>query len=236
MNQWFENLQSDIKNASNAGRYEEIFWKSAKDLLFNYHIECEKSSFNIVEIEFYYFDKKLHPDCYTHCHDIQKNTLQWYLHRGSNGGIKNGNRKGIDITIGNGVDVFGGVLIRSLQDSEGNIITGPSLSVDAIIKAMEIQDVHTLENQIGNTPIDKSALRVVAREDQHLNYVYRGPRIGLSGVKPFKDTLYRFTFLKGKIPDKEKLAKIAICKDNRDKDFVRSDLGYSIKVDCNYES
>jgi hypothetical protein len=31
------------------------------------------------------------------------------------------------------------------------------------------------------------------------------------------------------------LAKIAICKDNRDKDFVRSDLGYSFKVDCNCE-
>jgi hypothetical protein len=177
----------------------------------------------------------LHNDCYTNCNEIKKNTLQWYLHRGSNGGIKNGNRKGIDITIGNGVDVFGGVLIRSLQNEEGNVITGPSLSVDAIMKAMEIQDVQTLENQIGNTPIDKSALRVVTREDQHLNYVYRGPRIRLPGVKPFKDSLYRFAFLKGKILDKEKLAKIAICKDMRDKDFVRSDLGYSIKVDCNCE-
>lgn len=231
MNQWFKNLQNYIENVSKAEEYEEIFWKSAKDLLSNYHIKCGKNSFNIVEIEFYYYDKKLQPDCYTHCHDIQKNTLQWYLHRGSNNGIKSESRKGIDIAIGNGVDVYGGVLIRAIQDSEGNVIAGPSLSVDAIMGVLDIQTIQLLESNIGGMSINQSPLKIVKRESQNSYYVYRGPRIRLSGNKLFKDSLYRFALMQGKIENKEKLAKIAICKDKRERESVAKDL-YNIKIDC----
>lgn len=68
----------------------------------------------ILEIEFYFKSEK-HPDPYPHVYPIEKDPAVWYFHRHGNH-YRPGNYKGLDITIGNGDDWRGGVLIRTIEE------------------------------------------------------------------------------------------------------------------------
>lgn len=231
LHQAFQTLQADL--SKNPVKYESIFWDFAKFLMQKYQIKAGDDIYDFNEIEFYFNDNKNHKDCYTHCHPLQTRTYCWYVHRGLNNSIKNGNRKGLDITFGSGTNIFGGILIRSIK-KVNQIIPGPSLSVDALIYSLQVQNISDFAEKIEQIDIDNSIVKIIDRENSLDKYVYRGTRIGLRGCGPFVNSLYRFAFIEkgSKIKDKEKLAKIAFCKDAREADKIREDLGYLLKVDC----
>jgi hypothetical protein len=101
------------------------------------------------EIEFYYHGGA-HLDPFTHRDPIQRHTGLWYFHR--TGGIyRGGSFKGFDLTFG-GESAFGGVLIRGIEQIEGDLVDGPSLSVDHLLARTEAVDVATLDEAIESRP------------------------------------------------------------------------------------
>ena len=72
-----------------------------------------KHEYRILEIEFYQFIEKLHPDTFTHCDDMQRECGKWYFHR-SGKSFRGGTYKGLDISFGRGKQGYGGVLLRSI--------------------------------------------------------------------------------------------------------------------------
>jgi len=83
--------------------------------------------FYFTEIEFYY-ESDNHPDKFRHNNDCQKERGTIYWHR-----------SGIDITIGNGEKIKGGILIRGIK---GDNTEGPcKLLSNAILPALGICNV-----------------------------------------------------------------------------------------------
>lgn len=86
------------------------FDRIAEKLFNNYKLEINGSYYRLIDIEFYYLtDNKendannTHKDVYTHKHLEQRYSGKWYFHE-----------SGIDITIGNGANHYGGVLMRGI--------------------------------------------------------------------------------------------------------------------------
>jgi len=235
---WYKNLLEDMKQKdSNDMNMQDVFYNCANTLMNNYQIKINSKLFDLIEIEFYYYDEKKHPDKYTHQNEIQKHTLEWYLHRFNNSkAIKGGNRKGIDITFGNDKDTFGGILIRAIRESapSENIVVGPSLLVDTILKELQIEknNMNELSNIIEKKLITESPLKLIPKENSQNRYIYRGPRINLTPpCLDYYDCDYRFVFLdtntKG-IKNKEKLVHRAYSKYKRNIENITKDLGYRI--------
>ena len=99
----------------------------AKQLLENYCIKYgEKKYYYFAEIEFYYYDKK-------------KWNEEWnektYPRNNKNAGDFFFHYSGVDICFNSKFEEgkFGGILIRSLKDENGNFITGPSVCMLEIL-------------------------------------------------------------------------------------------------------
>lgn len=124
---------------SNKLNHQTDFQEISEYLLSEVVIETsEKKYYRIGEIEFYLYGPLNHPDIFVHRDKEQLENSTWYHHRQNGKSFKEGTYKGLDITFGNGQDVYGGILIRSLLLVEGldklnqitKIIEGPSLCVD----------------------------------------------------------------------------------------------------------
>ena len=106
------------------------FNKIAKVLFTNYELVINQNNYNLTEIEFYYFNTKIHKDVYTHLHCMQLEFNKFYVHE------KSANRGGIDLTFGDGNN-FGGILIRGIQrQSDNTIISGPAKVRGEITKTL----------------------------------------------------------------------------------------------------
>ena len=92
--------------------YQDVFSKYANKLMNEYCLKVDDKKYNLIEIEFYFYDKENHPDPYIYCNEKQKECGEFYFH-GS----------GMDITFGNGI-CYGGILIRSIMNEEGEYING----------------------------------------------------------------------------------------------------------------
>lgn len=97
-------------------KHESIFKSVAEFFMMRKRLKCGENIYKIVECEFYFFQENGdHKDIYTHKAKEQLSFGKWYDH-GS----------GLDITIGNEKDTYGGILIRSLQNvNSGQYINGP---------------------------------------------------------------------------------------------------------------
>lgn len=122
-----EALQEPLNNL-NDKNVQKTFKKIAENLFNNFCIECGKTKFYFAEIEFYYYDKirfnaewnkKTYPRT-----DKQVGDLFFHY-------------SGVDICFDSKFDsgIFGGILIRSLKDSNGKYITGPSVCMLEILNA-----------------------------------------------------------------------------------------------------
>lgn len=114
-----------IKEHNNREEYQSDFDRIAKTLLNHTILKTIENSYRIREIEFYYHSA-IHTDFYCHKNDRQLKNQRLYFHR-----FKDPEKyvrlkhKGIDITLGNGEEIFGGILIRAIENIETNeIITG----------------------------------------------------------------------------------------------------------------
>ena len=101
----------------------KIYDAIAKKLFDEYHIKKGDSTYDFLEIEFYYFDKG-HKDYITYHRTINKG--KWFFHpSGMDISFESSCEEGFKKTSKAGENFFGGILIRSLA-KDGNIaITGP---------------------------------------------------------------------------------------------------------------
>lgn len=113
----------DIKNLLQTYSIEDLFDTIAKKLFDGYHIKKGDSTYDFLEIEFYYFEER-HPDYITYPRTISKG--KWFFHpSGIDISFESSCEKGFEKTSKAGENFFGGILIRSLV-KDGNIaITGP---------------------------------------------------------------------------------------------------------------
>lgn len=133
------------------------------------------------EIEFYYHGGH-HLDPFTHRDPHQKQTGSWYFHR-TGGVYRGGSFKGVDLTFG-GADAFGGVLIRGIArggDGEGDLVDGPSLTVERLLRLTGSASVASLDASIAGrsawdpeSPVHVVWVPIAGRR------VLRTARIGLS--------------------------------------------------------
>lgn len=90
----------------------ESFKRLAKNLLLEYELHITGSRYQIVDIEFYYYNPEVHPDGFTMLHYLGKGLLEAH-------------RYGVDITLKNTLQdkSYGGLLIRGLRNvKSGEII------------------------------------------------------------------------------------------------------------------
>ena len=196
------------------------FSKMASSLLNNYLLFINKIPFRLRELEFY-FNSPAHSDTFTHGDEMQKRKGEWYFHR-SGKTYKGGTYKGLDISIGQGSNTVGGILIRSIRNVEtAKIIDGPCLCVDTILS-------HTQKPRIVDLVKDAHFRNMVAEEGEgnllYLKYdesipklsVFSGPRVGLSlkrwdEEKPkFIGKCYRFYTEADKVKKGKDLAIIGL--------------------------
>ena len=72
---------------------------------------------------------------------------RWYFHR-THGGYRGGSFKGVDLTFGDG-EARGGILLRGAERSDGTVIDGPSLFVDALLRGTATTTVRELDEALG---------------------------------------------------------------------------------------
>ncbi|CAJ0753131.1 6089_t:CDS:2, partial [Entrophospora sp. SA101] len=195
----------------------EQFKKIAEYLINDVILYLPKNKkYQIIELEFYFNTLEnnsndnalLHCDPYSHQHEHQKTSGEWYFHRVGKFGYRGGTRKGIDITFGN-ENAYGGILIRSIKriidnedDDENELIEGPSLIVDEILRLCGVDNLSIKEmvevKWKGKSGISKYSTGVSSpyfiksssqssmkhkRKSNNLKHkeiVYNSPRVGLT--------------------------------------------------------
>ena len=108
---------------SSSYRINDIFDAIAKNLFNEYHIKKGDSTYDFLEIEFYYYDKE-HPDTITYERNISKG--QWFFHNsGMDISFESSYEEDFKKTSDTGNNFFGGILIRSLVKDGNTAIIGP---------------------------------------------------------------------------------------------------------------
>jgi 3-methyladenine DNA glycosylase Mpg len=173
---WLELLTPP--NPQDAARCAAWFAAIAHRLLAGSRLFVGGEPHRFAEIEFYW-NSTDHPDPFAHCDPIQLECGRWYFHRTA-GVYRAGSFKGLDLSFGSG-GAHGGVLIRSLQRENGEIVDGPSLSVDHLLKLSAAGTVATLDKVIaGRKAWDPNNPVYLKHEEPDDTPVYRSPRVGLT--------------------------------------------------------
>ncbi|MFO0879914.1 MAG: hypothetical protein U0840_21415 [Gemmataceae bacterium] len=118
----------------------------ARQILFGTRLIVGGASVRPVEIEMYFHTTR-HPDPFSHRQPIQRTQGRWYLHRMGTG-LRSGSFKGVDLTFGYG-DAHGGMLLRTVETSEGRLVEGPSLVVDHFLSLLQMPDIRVLDVALG---------------------------------------------------------------------------------------
>lgn len=182
--------------------YLEQFYIIAEIILNHGKLKIGETFIQITEIEIYYktpsMHKSPHQDPYVHCDKDQLTQGCFYFHRQNGGKYKGGTFKGLDITIGDGKQSFGGILIRSIFIPETkDHIEGPCRVVDKILALCGYKNIDELVRNYHILPpainVEGSPLRFVMNESRK-NVIYFGPRVGLtlSGVSDRNDPKIQF--------------------------------------------
>lgn len=161
---------------ANAGDW---FDRIAKLLLVDLRLLVAGQSHRLVEVEAYYHGPE-HADPFAHCDPIQHHCGRWYFHR-TRGTYRGGSFKGVDLAFGDAV-AFGGFLIRGIETPTGDLVDGPSLTVDHLLKQTGAKTVAELDRQIAERPAwekDSSLAFHVAASPLDFP-IYRSARVGLS--------------------------------------------------------
>lgn len=131
------------------------------------------------ELEFYYYGRE-HADPFTHRDPWQQTCARWYFHR-DGGTYRGGTYKGLDITFGP-EDEYGGILVRSLGTSDGELVNGCSLCVDHLLSCTGHQGVASLARAVEEHSIDSDASTLMLRDDEAIPpaEIWRTARVGLT--------------------------------------------------------
>jgi hypothetical protein len=183
-----------------------VFAEIADQLLCQAELVIAGEPHRLREIEFYYTSSE-HPDPYTHQHVEQQQADAWYLHR-SGKGFRSGSFKGIDIAVGSDGSC-GGILIRSVETSSGDLINGPSLCVDHILRLTSQTDPSSLHQRLqGHNVWTTDSVLFLRRADRNLGRVSASARVGLAPPSDSLDFMFRpYRFLR----DARSISKGRVC-------------------------
>lgn len=136
------------------------------NLLFNqYEIIKGEKTYGFLEIEFYYYSHN-HPDTTTYKRNMPSG--QWHTHL-----------SGIDITFESNNEYYGGILIRSIIDNEGNVINGPLCTL------FELFDNIDIDGSNINIP------RIRKKERSETIHIEATTRFNINSGE-YKDCYYRY--------------------------------------------
>ena len=142
-------LDKRINSLLTKASYQEV----ASFLLNEATLRIGQYNYRLLEVEYYDIE-----DPYTHQDAIQYTPARWYFHR------KGGSYKGLDVTC-----QHGSFLLRAVKNLEtSEIIEGPSLLVDLILRGTGINNVNTLRDMYIHPGQKNSNLRLLGmakRED-----------------------------------------------------------------------
>lgn len=158
-----------------------LWFKEIADCLLNkVHLVVNGAHYRFVEIEFYYQNSSDHCDPSVHCDPLQKTNEKWYFHR-SGGTYKGGTFKGLDITFAEN-DVFGGIIIRGIENEHGDVIDGPCLCVDHILQKTNCSTVAELDKRVSDYSVwdAKSPLYIKTSDECDKREIIASPRVGLT--------------------------------------------------------
>jgi len=171
--------------------YRKDFDKIAKVLLNQTKLIVNENSYLIREIEFYYYCAN-HTDFYCHKNDRQLKYNRLYFHRFKDPGkYMRLKQKGLDLTIGNDSSIYGGILIRAIENAKTNMIyTGIGNLTNQIISdiggAFVIQEVYN-EDKSNFDP--SSLIHLEASSDNGLT-IFKQQRQGLNLKKEDSENFY----------------------------------------------
>jgi len=198
-------LSAIATRSKNTIDIESGFAKAAKLLLLDYKLVAGDADFEILELEFYFYQKDVHPDPYSHAFQYPNRVIpkmsvtgSWYFHRFIGIEKYTHTRRGLDLTYGSGeLKAYGGLLIRSVKrESDGKLISGPSNVMAKVLEAADnpqaIQKLaFNLEEGMAFRP--DSVLRLVPREEPVQKPLFKTKRQGLGDKNLFyRDKEYRF--------------------------------------------
>ena len=152
--------------------YEKLFLDTAIKLINEYSLEIENCTYQLIELEFYYYDKDKHADPYVHGVKEQQKTGTFYVHK------KNGTYGGIDITFYNeDKEIYGGILIRGIRNSKTNeFYSGPNIVKNEISRHLDaINNYEALQSVINKNLYLKKIDSINTKTK-----IYFSTRIGLS--------------------------------------------------------
>ncbi len=161
------------------------FFRLADRLLNGCRLVVGARAHRISEVEVYYHAAG-HADPYSHRQPLQHQCGPWYFHR-SHGSYRNGSFKGLDFSFGDG-SAFAGILIRTLEKPDGDLIDGPSLCVDYLLEATGAGTVAALDRAIGGRLAWEPGNPLFLEETRALEPrpIYRTGRVGLT-LKRFRE-------------------------------------------------
>lgn len=171
--------------------YQSDFDRVAKALLNHMELITKDNSYRIREIEFYYHSDN-HTDFYCHKNENQKKRNRLYFHRFKDPEkYQRLKQKGIDITIGDGKSVYGGILIRVIENIKTNeILKGIGNLTNQIIKEIggtfAIQDVYNSNKSI----FDSSSLIYLKSSPDNGLKIFKKHRQGLNLKKEDMGSFY----------------------------------------------
>lgn len=201
----YSSLLKIVDEASDQTQLEKGFNKVAKLLLLQSNLIVANKAYELLDIEFYFYNEKIHPDPYSHSFQYassvrkkQSVTGSWYFHRFTGIEKYTHTRRGLDITYGDGeIQRYGGILIRAIKNiQENRIISGPSRVVGEIILAAN--DPRNLERiafdmNAGVAFDPKQLLHISPIKNPRTIPIFSSERFGLSDKDPgYRKKKYRF--------------------------------------------
>lgn len=201
----YSTLLKIVDEASDQVQLEKGFNEVAKLLLLQSNLMVANKAYELLDIEFYFYNEEIHPDPYSHAFQYSSSvrekesvTGSWYFHRFTGMAKYTHTRRGLDITYGDGEKQrYGGILIRAIKNlRENRIISGPSRVVGEIISAAN--DPHNLERiafdmSAGVAFDPKQLLHISPIESPRTIPVFSSERFGLSDKDPeYRKKKYRF--------------------------------------------
>jgi hypothetical protein len=201
----YSSLLKLVDEASDQEQLEKGFNKVARLLLLQSNLIVANKAYELLDIEFYFYNEKIHPDPYSHSFQYassvrkkQSVTGSWYFHRFTGIDKYTHTRRGLDITYGDGEkERYGGILIRAIKNLQnGRIISGPSRVVAEIILAandpLRLERI-AFDMHAGLAFDPKELLHISSLETPRPITVCSSPRFGLSDKNPeYRKKKYRF--------------------------------------------
>jgi hypothetical protein len=157
---------------------EATFSSLAQVLLNESQIVLGQSSYDLCEIEFY-LRTPCFVDPFIHGHKRQKTFGEWYVHRKGEEGFPSRNRSGLDLSAG-GDDSWGGILIRRIKSTNGEVIDGSGCVAVHLQERLNIssgKEFAKMIEVVSPTEVE-SPLRLVSKEKSS-KLILRSPRVGL---------------------------------------------------------